>query len=311
MDKLGVSQADADNPYAKHPSFKVIAGVVREALDKYFPEGCGVDLMAEPGRFFTKSTHALAVNVVGKRKTVDEGGQGTRINYYVNDGLYGSFNCVMYDHVTCAPSLVLKQSTAAAIPLTATAPLVDDAIAKLNADGTPAVSDAVGLPHALNLMQAAAPDAETETHVNSRRMVLGGDDEEESSSGIGSANAGTATFGRFAATIAAAAAVAGSQSAARRSAPMRAYSHASLAPQASGSTTMHPTTIWGPTCDSIDKITDSIKMPEVAIGDWLVFENMGAYTIAGSCKFNGFPLSTKVYLHTDGSVEVQREEEHE
>jgi len=40
----------------------------------------------------------------------------------------------------------------------------------------------------------------------------------------------------------------------------------------------------------------------------MVFENMGAYTIAGSCRFNGFPLSSKVYINTDGSVDVTPEE---
>lgn len=72
-----------------------------------------------------------------------------------------------------------------------------------------------------------------------------------------------------------------------------------------------PTTLWGPTCDSIDKINDGLAMPEMAVGDWLVFENMGAYTVAGSCKFNGFPIATKVYVELDGSVSVvQAEEEH-
>ncbi len=71
---------------------------------------------------------------------------------------------------------------------------------------------------------------------------------------------------------------------------------------------VHPTTLWGPTCDSMDKISDAALLPELAVGDWLVFENAGAYTIAGSCKFNGFPLSTKVYRHLDGRLEVQGEE---
>jgi ornithine decarboxylase len=83
-------------------------------------------------------------------------------------------------------------------------------------------------------------------------------------------------------------------------------SAAAPAPSAFGP--LFPTTLWGPTCDSIDKITDATVLPELDIGDWLVFENMGAYTIAGSCTFNGFPLSTKVYIHLDGRVEVQAED---
>lgn len=25
--------------------------------------------------------------------------------YYVNDGVYGSFNCILYDHACCMPTL--------------------------------------------------------------------------------------------------------------------------------------------------------------------------------------------------------------
>lgn len=40
--------------------------------------------------------------------------------------------------------------------------------------------------------------------------------------------------------------------------------------------------IWGPTCDSIDLIGKDFVLPELKIGDWLVFEQMGAYTMAAA-----------------------------
>lgn len=47
--------------------------------------------------------------------------------------------------------------------------------------------------------------------------------------------------------------------------------------------------IWGPTCDGIDVIADRCFLPRVLdIGDWLFFENMGAYTKCSATKFNGF-----------------------
>ena len=47
--------------------------------------------------------------------------------------------------------------------------------------------------------------------------------------------------------------------------------------------------IWGPTCDGIDMITASCVLPGVIdVGDWLYFENMGAYTICSATRFNGF-----------------------
>lgn len=47
-------------------------------------------------------------------------------------------------------------------------------------------------------------------------------------------------------------------------------------------------TIWGSSCNSKDKVIDSRTIPELEIGDWLVFHNMGAYTTTTSTKFNGF-----------------------
>lgn len=48
--------------------------------------------------------------------------------------------------------------------------------------------------------------------------------------------------------------------------------------------------IWGPTCDGIDVISQRITLPGlVDVGDWLYFENMGAYTRCSATQFNGFP----------------------
>jgi ornithine decarboxylase len=47
--------------------------------------------------------------------------------------------------------------------------------------------------------------------------------------------------------------------------------------------------IWGPTCDGIDHITKSIRFDHTLdVGDWLYFENMGAYTKCSATRFNGF-----------------------
>jgi len=47
--------------------------------------------------------------------------------------------------------------------------------------------------------------------------------------------------------------------------------------------------VVGPTCDSFDKITLSAQLPaDLKIGDYLCTENIGAYSIASSTKFNGF-----------------------
>lgn len=35
----------------------------------------------------------------------DDGTPDRTLMYYVNDGVYGSFNCILYDHAHCLPVL--------------------------------------------------------------------------------------------------------------------------------------------------------------------------------------------------------------
>ncbi|XP_028430900.1 ornithine decarboxylase 1-like, partial [Perca flavescens] len=46
--------------------------------------------------------------------------------------------------------------------------------------------------------------------------------------------------------------------------------------------------IWGPTCDSFDKVLDNYWIPELRVGDWLLLDNMGAYSVSLASDFNGF-----------------------
>ncbi|KAM0735417.1 Ornithine decarboxylase [Formica fusca] len=48
--------------------------------------------------------------------------------------------------------------------------------------------------------------------------------------------------------------------------------------------------IWGPTADSYDLIVKEVMLPELEIGDWLIWKDMGAYSIAVATTFNGFPI---------------------
>lgn len=59
--------------------------------------------------------------------------------------------------------------------------------------------------------------------------------------------------------------------------------------------------LFGRTCDSLDMIAYSDKMPVMNVGDWLCFPGMGAYTCASASEFNGFPLPFK-YYRDDGWV---------
>ena len=64
---------------------------------------------------------------------------------------------------------------------------------------------------------------------------------------------------------------------------------------------LYQSSIWGPTCDSLDCITKDARLPELSIGDWLYYEEMGAYTMAAASRFNGFNLSRVFYINTEHS----------
>lgn len=59
---------------------------------------------------------------------------------------------------------------------------------------------------------------------------------------------------------------------------------------------LYASTVFGPTCDSIDVIARSVLLPKLQIGDYLYFQNMGAYTMAASSCFNGFNPSERFYV---------------
>ncbi|XP_078099391.1 ornithine decarboxylase-like [Sander vitreus] len=156
--------------------FEEFSVVINEALDEFFPPDCGVQIIAEPGRYYVESAFTLAANVFAKRVIFDEmdedsdGGENSperTMMYYLNDGVYGSMSCVVND---------------------------------------PAHSNLEPYLH---------------------RVV---------------------------------------DSSERR----------------------YCSVIWGPTCACCDKITDGYWIPELHVGDWLLIDNMGAYSVSVSTDFNSF-----------------------
>eukprot|EP00271_Cylindrocystis_brebissonii_P008656 TRINITY_DN23128_c0_g1_i1.p1 TRINITY_DN23128_c0_g1~~TRINITY_DN23128_c0_g1_i1.p1 ORF type:complete len:942 (+),score=228.61 TRINITY_DN23128_c0_g1_i1:548-3373(+) len=76
--------------------FAAAAAAVNEALDKFFPEEMGVRIIGEPGRFFAESPATLATHVFGTR--FKGKGPNKKGEYWINDGIYGSMNCLLFDH---------------------------------------------------------------------------------------------------------------------------------------------------------------------------------------------------------------------
>ena len=154
--------------------FEKIAYQINLAIDNFFKEKVldkTIKVIAEPGRYFVEKSHTLVLNIIGKKKSKNNSGDKIII-YYLNDGVYNSFNCILYDYRT---------------------PII--------------------LPF------------------NERDGCL------------------------------------------------------------------HKSVLFGPTCDSIDLISDNIMLPELAIGEWVYVENFGAYTVAASSEFNGIKKPINKYIY--------------
>lgn len=109
-------------------TFEKVAAVLRPAVDALFPPE--VRVIAEPGRYYVASAFTICTSVVGRRTVMPdpEDNEGSEPKYmcklhppfsaawnemltysfgffidYVNDGMYGSFNCILFDHQVVYP----------------------------------------------------------------------------------------------------------------------------------------------------------------------------------------------------------------
>ncbi|KAH9948580.1 ornithine decarboxylase [Amylocystis lapponica] len=178
-------------------TFEATASILMDAINRYFPKRQHLRIIAEPGRYYVSKAFSLAANVIARRapegRSQDEevDPEQPSVMYYINDGVYGSFNCILFDHQAPQPYV-------------------------LSLDGS--------------------------FHVST-------------------------------------------------STPLRTCS------------------VWGPTCDSIDCVCPVTQLPDsLRVGDWLGFENMGAYTVCAASQFNGFQVSSVVYTTGGGAgaAEVRR-----
>lgn len=75
-------------------SFKDAAGVITDSLTSQFnvnDQNNKVKVIAEPGRYFAEETFTFFTPVIGQKRKDDI------MEYWMSDGLYGSFNCIIYD----------------------------------------------------------------------------------------------------------------------------------------------------------------------------------------------------------------------
>ena len=74
------------------------------------------------------------------------------------------------------------------------------------------------------------------------------------------------------------------------------HAHPKLLPFNERNEKQFPCTVYGPTCYSMDKLPGECTLPDLAIGEVVYVENMGAYTLAASSSFNGFPATECKYI---------------
>ncbi len=83
----------------------------------------------------------------------------------------------------------------------------------------------------------------------------------------------------------------------------KVYDHADYPVVALKEGEKRPSVIAGPTCDSFDVVYREAFLPELEVGDYLVFRSMGAYTLASASNFNG--LEKPQLLIEEDEIEFQ------
>lgn len=86
-------------------TFDEMAPVLVAALDELFPPS--VRIIAEPGRYYTSTAFTLACNVIARRTVEDKhlGGENSYM-LYMNDGVYGNFSSIIFDHQHPVPQVL-------------------------------------------------------------------------------------------------------------------------------------------------------------------------------------------------------------
>jgi len=208
---LGVGNLTSTTPV--NITFEEIAEKIGPEIDKLF--GSSVEVISEPGRYFAQAWSTLVTRLNGKREVSETGvapdaGVPRKFLYYLDDGVYGSFNCKIFDHASFHPY-----------------PLTEALQTELAASEPPRPSVAYDYTERTSPLRMQARGSHTLSNAHA----------------------------------------------------------------------LSECTLFGPTCDSMDVIAKEVRLPELHIGDWLCFSEMGSYTAAAGSAFNGFKLPDMHYVN--------------
>ncbi|CAB1421912.1 unnamed protein product [Pleuronectes platessa] len=100
---------------AADTKLELINRAVMSMVDLYFPLSTGVSIIAEPGSFFVTSAFTLAVNIISKEVVARDRQKHSHddfhpnhepeFQYYMNEGVYGSFASKLSETGIAAPSV--------------------------------------------------------------------------------------------------------------------------------------------------------------------------------------------------------------
>ncbi|KAK6456164.1 ornithine decarboxylase [Scheffersomyces xylosifermentans] len=89
-------------------TFEESSRMVRSSLETFFPtkftEEHGIKFIAEPGRFMVSNAFTLAAHIIARRDIdqkfaeSENENEPVRAMVYINDGVYGNMNCILFDH---------------------------------------------------------------------------------------------------------------------------------------------------------------------------------------------------------------------
>ena len=100
----GFPGSDEFSAFRNLPTFKQLSVAIKDGIEKHFADlqssGQKVDFIAEPGRYMVASSGYLATKVYARK-----GGKSDRQALYIDDGVYGSFNHLIYEHAVVQPKL--------------------------------------------------------------------------------------------------------------------------------------------------------------------------------------------------------------
>lgn len=143
---------DVGGGFTGDESFEPMAAVLSASLDEYFPPH--IRIIGEPGRYFVSTAFTLACHVIARRTVTDATLGTTSYMLYMNDGVYGNFSSIIFDHQHPVPR-VLKNGDDIVYDVRRsgydTPSMVEYSIWGPTCDGIDVISSSCSFPEVLNV----------------------------------------------------------------------------------------------------------------------------------------------------------------